>query len=454
MATKWKNTAKRLQGFVKLHWTQTKYILGALLLILALWMFYVVIIYRTWHTTGDTIFFGILGNLFAGTGGCVVVSTLLKQVCGGMWMPEEDPYKAWKKTGRGAERKICQAGAASLICALWYMWYLISGGVWNGGGWHYNYAAGYVMIFTVFVQFILLYAVFLRFRRKELDLLYEQQDLDIQKKVEEVTKQGQKRLEEALEIERKSLEQVSRSDQLRVDLITNVSHDLKTPLTSMVGYIELIKKEDLSDVIRDYVDVISERAEKLKEMINSLFNLAKASSGNIELHPEKFEVNRLIEQIFADMDDRIKESGLEFVTQLAEESTELCTDNGYFYRICQNLVENALKYSAKGTRVFVKTYIDRGKKEYADVSAGPAGTGVSNALEKNGRICLEITNTSGYPMDFTKEDIVERFARGDKARSGDGNGLGLAIVSTYAKALGGEFDIKIDCDQFKARLKF
>ena len=228
------------------------------------------------------------------------------------------------------------------------------------------------MIFTVLLQFILLYAVLLRFRRKELDLIHEQQELDIQKKIEEVTKHGQKRLEEALEIERKSLEQVSRSDQLRVDLITNVSHDLKTPLTSMVGYIELIKKEDLSDVIRDYVDVISERAEKLKEMINSLFNLAKASSGNIELHPEKFEVNRLIEQIFADMDDRIKESGLEFVTQLTEESTELCTDNGYFYRICQNLMENALKYSAKGTRVFVKTYIDRGKKEYADVSAGPA----------------------------------------------------------------------------------
>ena len=101
MATKWKNTAKRLQGFVKLHWTQTKYILGALLLILALWMFYVVIIYRTWHTTGDTIFYGIVGNIFIGTGGCMIVSTLLKQMCGGMWMPEEDPYKAWKKTGRG-----------------------------------------------------------------------------------------------------------------------------------------------------------------------------------------------------------------------------------------------------------------------------------------------------------------------------------------------------------------
>ena len=97
----------------------------------------------------------------------------------------------------------------------------------------------------------------------------------------------------------------------------------------MVGYIELIKKEDLSDVIRDYVDVISDRAEKLKEMINSLFNLAKASSGNIELYPEKLELNRMIEQIFADMDDRIKESGLEFVTQLTAEDTELVTDNGY-----------------------------------------------------------------------------------------------------------------------------
>ncbi len=456
MATKWKNTAKRLQGFVKLHWTQMKYILGALLLILGVWMFYVAIIYRTWHTTGDTIFYGIVGNIFIGTGGCMIVSTLLKQMCGGMWMPEEDPYKAWKKTGKGAERKLCQAGVAALICSLWYMWHLLSGGVWDGGGWHYNYAAGYMMIFTVLLQFILLYAVLLRFRRKELDLIHEQQELDIQKKIEEVTEQGQKRLEEALEIERKSLEQVSRSDQLRVDLITNVSHDLKTPLTSMVGYIELIKKEELSDVLRDYVEVISERAEKLKEMINSLFNLAKASSGNVELHPEKFEVNRLIGQIFADMDDRIKASGLEFVTQLTEECTELYADNGYFYRICQNLVENALKYSAPGTRVFVKTYAESGKEDAGSGGspAGPEEYGGAKAAEKDRKVCLEITNTSGYPMDFTKEDIVERFARGDKARSGEGNGLGLAIVSTYAKALGGEFDIKIDCDQFKACLKF
>lgn len=102
--------------------------------------------------------------------------------------------------------------------------------------------------------------------------------------------------------------------------------------------------------------MISTRAGKLGEMINSLFSLAKASSGNVELHKETFELNRLMEQIFADMDDRIKESGLKFVTQFTEEDTAIYSDNSYFYRICQNLIENALKYSAKGTRVFVKTY--------------------------------------------------------------------------------------------------
>lgn len=112
----------------------------------------------------------------------------------------------------------------------------------------------------------------------------------------------------------------------------------------------------MSDLVRDYVDVLSERAEKLKEMINSLFSLAKASSGNIELHPEKFELNRLVEQIFADMHDHVKESELQFVKQFTEENTEIISDNMYFYRICQNLIENALKYSAKHTRVFVKTY--------------------------------------------------------------------------------------------------
>ena len=217
-------------------------------------------------------------------------------------------------------------------------------------------------------------------------------------------------------------------------MISNVSHDLKTPLTSMVGYIELMKKEELDDTMSDYVEVLSDKAEKLKEMIESLFSLAKASSGNIKMHMESISLNRLIDQLFADMEDRISRSGLHFVKLLTEEDTHFISDNLHMYRICQNLFENAIKYSAQGTRVFVKTSISqRNEKE---------------------RVRLEITNTAGYLMDFDKEDIIERFARADKARTSDGNGLGLAIVSTYTSALGGSFDINIDCDQFKTILSF
>ena len=421
MDTKWKGIDEKAVKFFGRYYKRAASVLAAAC---GIAFFYSIIAYRGWHPTGESVFFGVLGNLLLGAGIWLGVNELLNKKFGD-WLPDDDnSYAQWKEHGRLMERCIRIAGAAAFLLSVWYFSYLMNGGAYQTGGWYYNYVSGYMLIISVLLQFILAETVLQRFQRRQLDYMMEQME-----------NLNRRRLDVALEIEKKSLEKVSRSDQLRVDLITNVSHDLKTPLTSMVGYLELIRKEELSDTVRDYVDVISDRAEKLKEMVNSLFSLAKASSGNIELHPEKFELNRMIEQIFADMDDQIKNSGLEFVTRLTEESTEIVSDNSYFYRICQNLMENALKYSAKGTRVFVTTKIIR--KE----------PGEDKLTEK---LCMEITNTSAYPMDFTKEDIVERFARGDKARSSDGNELGLAIVSTYAKALGGEFDIKIDCDQFKA----
>ena len=397
-----------------------------LLCIVGSFLFFIMIVDRYYYSTWAVWRIGGIANVLLQSGICL----LLRRYIGfryRFWtedMPEAGAeqetadsiyYQRWKEKSKESEKHFRNIFAAELAIAAVYLWQISVNSQW---GW--NYALGYVVVISVFIEYICCLWIIRKFWNKELDQIMERTESFFQK-----------RLEQALEIEKKSLDKVSRSDQLRVDLITNVSHDLKTPLTSIVGYLELIKKEELSDVVKDYVDVISSRAEKLGEMINSLFSLAKASSGNIELHKEKFELNRLIEQIFADMDDKMKDSGLTFVTQLTEEDTEIYSDNSYFYRICQNLIENALKYSAKGTRVFVKTY----KKEVL-------GSGQKNVLE--------ITNTSAYPMDFEKEDIIERFARGDKARSSEGNGLGLAIVSTYAKALDGEFDIKIDCDQFKA----
>lgn len=340
------------------------------------------------------------------------------------WLPQDsDFYDEWKVKFKKQQQIIISIGVLAMFFVL--MYFFVQAQV-SYYGYYYNLAFSYLMAATVILLFGLAEYCVMRFMYGRLQLLMES--------VKEVSA---RRLAEAVEIERKSLEKAAKSEQLKVDLISNVSHDLKTPLTSMVGYLELLKKEELPEAAADYVEVISDKAEKLKEMIESLFSLAKASSGNIQMTPESIELNRLVEQIFADLEDRVKSSGLQFVFQLTEEDTHFVSDNLHMYRVCQNLIENALKYSAKGTRVFIRTFAQA----------------VNDA--KGGReLCLEITNTAGYLMNFDKEDIVERFARGDKARSSEGNGLGLAIVSTYTSAMGGAFDISIDCDQFRARLTF
>lgn len=439
MATKWKNIIKGIAAFCK---RDGKILAGSILAVLALPFFYTIVVYREQHPTEEALFFGIVGNILLGAGSFLALGTILRKRYYN-WIPvEEAYYEEWKKKWRKQQELMAVVLIVAGILACWYFSYMKYESYYLYA--YSNYASGYIMLATVMVQYGICQVVVIRFMKEKLNLLMER-----------MSKINRQSLENALEIERKSLEKVSRSDQLKVDLITNVSHDLKTPLTSMVGYIELMKKEDLNDTMRDYVEVISEKAGKLKEMIESLFSLAKASSGNIELHMESIELNRLIEQIFADMEDRTRASDLKFVMQLAEEDTTMLTDNMHLYRICQNLIENTLKYSAKETRVFVKTYVEHGNAgsdAYVIEQDGEEENG--GTLCKEEKLCLEITNTAGYFMDFNKEDIVERFARADKARSSEGNGLGLAIVSTYTSALGGEFDIYVDCDQFKAKLVF
>ena len=403
MDTKWKNTADEFDRILHEHW---KKIISAVIMAAGAFLLLAVLVYGYYYYgSGTVLMASFLGNLLFSGGMAALMYDYYSRKAG-FWKDDEPVYKEWKMWWRRKSRWL--TGIESAVLVLFVLLFIPTGPYMG-------------IVLSAVLQAVVCEILFRYYRQKDLDAYINY--------MEELN--GRK-IEEALEIERHSMEKVSRSDQLRIDLITNVSHDLKTPLTSMVGYIELMKKEELSDVMRDYVEIISQRAEKLKEMINSLFSLAKASSGNVELKPEKFEVNRLIQQIFADMDDQIKGSGLEFVTRYAKESTEITSDNMYFYRIIQNLVENALKYSAKGTRVFVKTSVSE---------------------EDDDRVHVEITNTAGYLMDFEAEDILERFARGDKARSTDGNGLGLAIVSTYTKALGGEFEIRTDCDQFKACLE-
>jgi len=414
---KWKNIAKNMKSFFS---NGKRTIPGVLLILIGIIVLGVLLHEAKLYyiSTRQVWKIGIIVNAVIGLGIWLTLPVLVKIIYRD-WRPKNsDFYPEWKEQWKHQQRILLISCAILLFASMWFL------NLQMNGGWYYsNFATGYLALVTTMIQFTVVEMVLIKFMRSRLDLLMEC--------VNEVNKE---RLKEAVELEKQSIEKAAKSEQLKVDLISNVSHDLKTPLTSMVGYLELLKKEELADVPRDYVEVISDKAEKLKEMIESLFSIAKASSGNMDFNMESIELNRLIEQILADMEDRIKKSDLSFVTLLTDEDTHMITDNIHMYRICQNLIENTLKYSARNTRVFVKTFIE-------------------NSLTEQ-RLCLEITNTAGYMMDFDKEDIVERFARGDKARSSEGNGLGLAIASTYTGALGGSFDINIDCDQFKAMLYF
>lgn len=419
MDTKWKRTVKNIKGFFKKN---KKAWLGVILIIISLGLFYALYYSVSRYYMGSrlTLALGILLNIILAFGIKIIVPRALSCRYEN-WIPENsDFYISWKTAKESQNRKIYMSGGILLLLSVIFLIRMMG---YYSGYYFPNFSFGYLLIGTVVFQFAIMKSYVNKFMNAKLD--------ELMACVNEVNKD---RLREAIEKERESIERAAKSEQLKVDLISNVSHDLKTPLTSMVGYLELLKKEELNEVQRDYVEIISSRTEKLKEMVESLFSLAKASSGNMNFHKEPIGLNRLIGQLFADLDDKVEESNLKFVINLTEEDTHMVTDNIHMYRICQNLIENTLKYSAEGTRVFVKTFIEKGQ------------------AEKN--LCLEVTNTAGYLMDFSKEDIVERFARGDKARSGDGNGLGLAIVSTYAGALGGSFDINIDCDQFKAILRF
>lgn len=417
MDIKWKNMAKNMKPFFS---NGKRTIPGVLLILIGIIVLGVLLHEAKLYyiSTRQVWKIGIIVNAVIGFGIWLTLPVLIKIIYQD-WRPKNsDFYPEWKEQWKHQQRILLISCAILLFASMWFL------NLQMNGGWYYsNFATGYLALVTTMIQFTVVEMVLIKFMRSRLDLLMEC--------VNEVNKE---RLKEAVELEKQSIEKAAKSEQLKVDLISNVSHDLKTPLTSMVGYLELLKKEELADVPRDYVEVISDKAEKLKEMIESLFSIAKASSGNMDFNMESIELNRLIEQILADMEDRIKKSDLSFVTLLTDEDTHMITDNIHMYRICQNLIENTLKYSARNTRVFVKTFIEKSLTEQ--------------------RLCLEITNTAGYMMDFDKEDIVERFARDDKARSSEGNGLGLAIVSTYTGALGGSFDINIDCDQFKAMLYF
>lgn len=226
------------------------------------------------------------------------------------------------------------------------------------------------------------------------------------------------------------LDKQMRAERMKIDLITNVSHDLKTPLTSMIGYVDLLKQEPLSDAAQDYVEVLSSRMESLKDMIQDIFDLSKSTSGTAELHLETLDMKKLLEQTLGDMEDAIRTSGMVIREVMPEMPLKFTGDGKKMYRVLQNLIGNASKYSLKGTRIYIV------------------------AERKASQVCVTIKNTASYEMDFTASEIMERFARGDRSRNTEGHGLGLAIAESFVKNMKGGLQVTVDGDQFKVQLTF
>lgn len=227
-----------------------------------------------------------------------------------------------------------------------------------------------------------------------------------------------------------SIEEQMRAERMKINLVTNVSHDLKTPLTSIIGYIDLLSKEEgMSETAKDYISIIAEKSDRLKHIVADLFDIAKATSGDMSVDVEEIDIKKLVEQTVADMQDKIDSSELTIKTTLTDESALVMTDGKKMYRVLQNLIDNALKYSLKGTRVFI------------------------DVMTKVDDIVITVKNTSSYEMDFSSYEILQRFSRGDKARTTDGNGLGLSIAQSFTDSCGGVFDVVIDGDQFKVTIR-
>ncbi len=230
---------------------------------------------------------------------------------------------------------------------------------------------------------------------------------------------------------RDTVDEYVKNEHMKIDLITNVSHDLKTPLTSIVSYVNLLSKEkDLSPRSREYVEVLEDKSQKLKHLIEDLFELSKASSRNIEVQRERLDFGKMVRQVCADLDDIITASGLKFVYKFPKEAIMIRSDGNRLHRVLDNLIVNATKYSMPGTRVHI-----------------------SLSVRLNTAV-FEISNVSATEIDYTEEEIVGRFVRGDKTRSTDGSGLGLAIARSYTELCGGTMRIFLDGDLFKAVLYF
>ena len=222
-----------------------------------------------------------------------------------------------------------------------------------------------------------------------------------------------------------------RNEKLQADLITNVSHDLKTPLTSIVNYVNLLKQTDISsDRAKEYVDILDKKTQRLKVLTEDLVEASRISSGNIEISLEKLDFCMFVSQIEGEFFESFQNVGLILCSSLSEETLYIEADGRRLFRVLDNIYQNVVKYAMPGTRV------------YADLKAD------------EGNAVFSLKNISRQQLNIEAEELTERFIRGDVSRSSEGSGLGLSIARNLTEIQGGTFNVYLDGDLFKVTISF
>ncbi|MBQ6787122.1 MAG: sensor histidine kinase, partial [Lachnospiraceae bacterium] len=229
----------------------------------------------------------------------------------------------------------------------------------------------------------------------------------------------------------KAVEQETKSQRMKTELITNVSHDLKTPLTAITTYVELLKKEDITEEERrEYIDTLSRKSLRLKVLIEDLFEVSKASSQNIVLQYMDVDVVNLMKQVYIEHEEKLSNMGLDIRWNVPDEKIILLLDNQKTYRIFENLFVNIQKYALPNSRVYI------------------------DILQVENQVQIVMKNISASELNVRPEELTERFVRGDQSRNTEGSGLGLAIAKSFVEAQKGSFEIVVDGDLFKAVITF
>lgn len=229
----------------------------------------------------------------------------------------------------------------------------------------------------------------------------------------------------------RAVEERMKSENLKTELITNVSHDLKTPLTSIVNYIDLLKKEKLDNVkANEYIEVIDRQSQRLKKLTIDIVEASKAATGNIDINYENTVLNVILLQTNGEYAERLQENNLTLIQEIPENEINISTDGRLLWRIIDNLMNNICKYSMPGTRVYI------------------------NLFSANNNAIITFRNISKNKLTVSSETLTERFVRGDTARNSEGSGLGLSIAKSLTENMGGKLDIFIDGDLFKVTLSF